>query len=260
MSLNQVELNDIVYENLCDYYNMCKIAPVQFHYDQWAKIMKGSGIKEDCTAEQAWKEYWSFKHWYMQMYFGDIVDAAMKITLQPDAFRYYVLRYRMSEGRAQNPGSIPEPVSNIKTSPASNDQEGQDLQNFVQGLTEKEIDPEPFTCFHYSDIVAPCTQQCKFCQDKQSAKNATKAQETAIPAPNSPADDPLQGSAPVKDQELPVFLPGSKIGDPPGFTWCNNEANGGKRCDQLCTPCVNYSEAMDHLTDLTPGSDQSHSK
>lgn len=223
MSLNQVELNEIVLENLNQYYEMCSIPPVQHH---WIDFLQQSEMKmryphpERIPVEESWKKIWAFKHWYMQKYFGDIVDAAMKITLQPDAFRYYVLRYRDDHDRSsrfENPAIYQAPVSNIETSQPSNDK--------YAGKTEDTAHNYPI--YLIDELQAPKPEQENYIREQEMAQNSTI----------SPADDTLQGSAQDKGQELPIFMPGCKIGDPPGFTWCKNEANGQDRCNSICEAC-----------------------
>lgn len=126
MSLNQVELNEIVFNELNQYYRLCSVPPVQHHFDEWVNEnlpanLRGSYPFEN--VEQCWKNVWMFRHWYMQKNFGTIVDELMKITLQPDAFRYYVLRYRNEEGRPASVKNSRQPATlepNIETSEPSN--------------------------------------------------------------------------------------------------------------------------------------------
>ncbi len=244
MSLNQVELNDIVLDNLNRFYAMCSVPPVQHHYIEWllrAKELDLRSIDVEffdpvTPVEDAFKKCWSFKHWYMQKYFGDHVDALMQISLEPDSFRYYQQRYQEVEERAPR---VPDPESrhdqrpSVQTSEPSSNQESQDsadLQGFAKNLETKEIVPAPFICHHYTEQYEPCTHQCKWCSNKESIKNASTKPETG-------QESTFYAAADSKDGK-PEFLPGAKIGDPPGFTWCNNEATGGDRCQVPCEPCL----------------------
>lgn len=259
MSLNQIELNEIVLENLNQYYHMCSIPPVQRHFDEWLQIAAAKDLTEVFaidTAERCWKSVWAFKHWYMQKYFGEHVDALMKITLEPDAFRYYVLRYRNDEerpARERNSGNGQDQPANIETSEPSSNQESHkpaDLQEFVNNLEVKKIIPVPFICYHHVGDFAGygCKYQCPYCVIKQSKELTPKTSESAQISPISQAPDTMEGSA---AENSPADQSGTPAADHPGHadqtgtglitipktTWCQSEFAGLEKCAEQCTIC-----------------------
>ena len=262
MSLNQVELNEIVLDNINQFYNMISVPPVNRHYVEWIGTLQPHDVAIQLnqndnafpsTVGDAWKNVWAFKHWYIQKYFGDIVDNIMKITLQPDAFRYYVLRYRNDDGRAatiENPVPTPAPGADIETSPASSNQESQestDLNIFSNPGEQKEIVPAPFICYHYTEQYEPCKHQCKWCSNKESTENASTRPEPAQISTIAPAPDTLQQAPGENSQEEQhLSAPDHQAADHGSpadqsgqvqRSWCASEHKGAPRCENPCGIC-----------------------
>jgi hypothetical protein len=93
--MTTLEADKLVWKVLQSAYALCKIVPIETEYKTFLELQEPGFVKtfETMTAEQAFREIFYFKHWYIRKYFAKEVDELMQLNLPPDLFNHYKKKY-----------------------------------------------------------------------------------------------------------------------------------------------------------------------
>lgn len=144
---NETELHEIVFNHLNNVYSHAKVIPSYVYLEEWigemtlAEYEKQPNEITHGTPEYVYQNSFDYRHWFMQKYFGKYVDAFMKVSCEPNEFRYYILNFAKSNEVPVGPSAAALMAESGEAKVIVTPEQQQYTENFAK-ITKPEADQE----------------------------------------------------------------------------------------------------------------------